>query len=83
MDHKDFLIYYHLINQQVLKTGFMASKYLNVSSLLLSPEKETLISLLASVSLYLPICSIRDAGLFFNVMSTVKCYTDGIDSQRH
>ena len=51
MDHKDFLSYYHFMNQQVLKTGFTVSKYLNASSLLPSPEKETLISLLASVSL--------------------------------
>ena len=80
MGHKDFLSYYHFMNQQVLKTGFMVLKYLNASSLLPSPEKETLISLLAPVSLYFPICSIRDAGLFFNVMSTVEWYTDGSEA---
>lgn len=31
MGHEDFLSYYHFINQQVLKTGFMVSKYLNAS----------------------------------------------------
>ena len=31
MDHKDFLSYYY-ISQQVLKAGFIVSKYLNENS---------------------------------------------------